>query len=62
MSDEDSDDSDVNMDQDTSDDDESLTNESSLDSSDDEIPVIKESKASASTSAGIFLILFDSLI
>jgi len=46
-------DSDVNMNQDTSSDDESLTNES--DSSNDRIPVIKRSKASASTSAGTSL-------
>lgn len=55
MSDEDSDDSDVSMDQDTSDGEESLINESSSDSSDDGIPVNKDSKASASTAAGIFL-------
>lgn len=51
--------SDASMD--TSDDDESSTNESASDSSDDSIPVIKESKVSASTSAGIPL-LFLSII
>jgi len=51
----DDDDSDVNMNQDTSSDDESLTNESVSDSSNDRIHVIKRSKASASTSAGTSL-------
>jgi len=52
-------DSDVNMNQDTSSDDESLTNESVSDSSNDRIPIIKRSKVSASTSAGISLFFFN---
>jgi len=51
-------DSDVNMNQDTSSDDESLTNESVSDSSNDKIPVIKRSKASTSAGTPLFFNFF----